>query len=472
MNPEPRVRARHVIFLCVVGGCASSLHSQVASVHRLSGVQAKLPALHEGKVPVESDADVAPLLAKPLDAQSAVRIALLNNRELRARLRELGVAQARVLKAGLVANPLFEAELLPERDSDFELRVEYEITSLVMAPLKRKAEQHELAAARLDVAGEVVQLGYEVRAAFYALQAAEQRLRVAQHTLDALAAGRDAAVAIVQAGNAPEIHAASQIVGYERARITVAQIELEVATLREGFQRLLSLHGEQTAWQLEPTLASVPEQLPALDDSERRALTANLQLRAMHERLDALARQTGVARTQGWLPEIALDVHTLRTDREAARGEDYRWGGGVSVEVPLFDHGQGERRGYEARFDAMLERFQGLAIDVRSAAREVASRLRSAHARARQYETVIVPAQNTVMEQTLLQYNAMQLSVFQLLDARRELLDVQLAHADTVREYWSARAEYEALLSGHRVRSTGGARGADLVGTTGRPGGH
>ena len=55
------------------------------------------------------------------------------------------------------------------------------------------------------------------------------------------------------------------------------------------------------------------------------------------------------------------------------------------------------------------------------------------------------------MEQTLLQCNAMQLGVFQLLEARRELLDVQLAYADTMREYWSAQAEYEVLLSGRMV---------------------
>ncbi len=162
----------------------------------LGKTRAPLPSLREGNVEDTSEEDVKGLLAKPLDADAAVRIALLNNRELRARLRELGVAQGRVLQAGLVANPLFEVELLPERDSDVELRVEYEITSLLMAPMKRRAEQHDLEAARLDVAGEVVQLGYDVRTAFYALQTAEQRLAFAQQSLDALAAGRDAATAL------------------------------------------------------------------------------------------------------------------------------------------------------------------------------------------------------------------------------------------------------------------------------------
>lgn len=56
---------------------------------------------------------------------------------------------------------------------------------------------------------------------------------------------------------------------------------------------------------------------------------------------------------------------------------------------------------------------------MRSHARELRNRLLSAHARVRSYESTLVPAQRTVMEQTLLQYNAMQLSVFELLAARR-----------------------------------------------------
>jgi outer membrane protein TolC len=445
--------SRYALALLLVGGCASSMRSDISSVRTLSKTREALPSLREGHVEDTSEEDVKGLLAKPLDADAAVRIALLSNRELRARLRELGVAQGRVLQAGLVANPLFEVELLPERDSDVELRVEYEITSLLMAPMKRRAEQHDLEAARLDVAGEVVQLGYDVRTAFYALQTAEQRLAFAQQSLDALAAGRDAATALLEAGNVAQLNASTQIVGYERARITVAQIELEVASLREALQRLLALHGAETSWTLDSQLRAVPEQAPALKELERQAIEANLELRAAEKRLDALAKRTGIARTQGWLPEVAVDVHTLRTDREGRDDSEWRWGGGVSVEVPLFDHGQGERRGYEAQFDALLERYQGLAINLRSAARETSNRLRSAHARARQYEAVILPAQRTVMEQTLLQYNAMQLGVFQLLEARRELLDVQLAYAETVREYWSAQAEYEALLSGRLVKT-------------------
>jgi outer membrane protein TolC len=270
----------------------------------------------------------------------------------------------------------------------------------------------------------------------------------------------------------PALDASSQIASYERARIAVAESELEVLERREAFNRLLGLYGNETAWTIAASLEEVPEAPKPAGELEKRALEASLMLRASEQRLEALAKRTGIARTKGFLPQVALDVHSLKTDPEASASNDrWRFGGGVALEVPLFDHGQGVRREYEAEFDALLERYQGQAIEVRSLAREAEGHLRSSHARAQQYQTVIVPAQTTVLEQTLLQYNAMQLSVFQLLEARRALLDVQLTYVDTLREYWTAESAREALLLGGLVHAENAPRTAFSSGRTAQ-GGH
>ena len=146
--------------ILLMSACAPSLSQQVASVGSLARVQG-LPSLKEGEVDPSTASGVAHLLNRPIDADIAVRIALLNNRELRARLRELGMPASELITAGTVANPTFEFELLPELDSQYELRVEYELTSLLMAPLRRSAAKDELEAARLATASDVVQLGYD-----------------------------------------------------------------------------------------------------------------------------------------------------------------------------------------------------------------------------------------------------------------------------------------------------------------------
>jgi outer membrane protein TolC len=301
----------------------------------------------------------------------------------------------------------------------------------------------------------VVSLGYRVRASFYRLEAAQQRLAITQRGLDVLAVRHDAARALVQAGNVPELDVATEEVAYERARIGVAQRELEVATERENLQRLLGLHGTATAWRVRGELQPVTE-APALgSDLERRALRANLLLLERRQRLEALARRAGWTRAAGWIPDISVDVHGLHGDPDenpvSESGSDWRFGAGVSLEIPLFDRRQGTAASLEAEFDALLETYYATAVEVRSAAREVQNRVSSSHARARQYQGVILPAQRRVTDQTLLQYNAMQLGLPQLLEARQHELEVELDYVGTLREYWTAMAELRALLAGQHV---------------------
>ena len=51
------------------------------------------------------------LLQQELTADAAVQIALLNNRELQALYEELHIAQADLVQAGLLRNPIFDAQI-------------------------------------------------------------------------------------------------------------------------------------------------------------------------------------------------------------------------------------------------------------------------------------------------------------------------------------------------------------------------
>lgn len=453
------MRTQHVamsltLMLVAHAGCAtSSIADDTDMVRELTRVN-QLADVADVDVDVESSEDARHLLAQPLNADAAVRIALLNNRELRATLREMGIARGRLVTATTLANPVVEAELLPERNSQLELRVEYDISSLLLAPMRSRAYQPDVDAARYRAARAVVELGYRVRAAFYRLQSALQRLRIAERSLDAAAAARDAARAMHEAGNIPELDLVTQEAAYERGRIAVARFELEAATERERVQRLLGTHGRDSAWTVAGELDAVPDSPAPHENVEGHAIEASLELMETKQRLEGLARRAGVSRAQGWLPDIAVDAHALQGNPSSTAPpaeREWRFGAGVAVRVPIFDRRQGDVAVLTAEFDALLERYYGAAVDIRSAAREASNRVDSSYARARQYQTVIVPAQARVTQQTLLQYNAMQAGIYQLLDARREELNAELELVETRREYWTAVAELAAIAAGTRV---------------------
>jgi outer membrane protein, heavy metal efflux system len=451
-------------------GCAApSATSDLAKIRELSRVDlASRTASTE--VEAETSAETRPLLARPLTADTAVRVALLNNRELRAALREVGVARGHLVQAGVLPNPELELQVTPPQGAldhtRIELSVEYDVTSAILAPLGERAAKADHEAAQYRSAGAVIELGYAVRAAFYAVEAAQQRLGIATRALDAFAAARDAARALFEAGNVPELDAATQEAGYEAARVTAAQMDLELLERREQLQRLLGLSGAETAWRIADVVPPVPEKLAIPPRAEARALSASLELGELRRLLEAAAGRAGLARTGGWLPDLSVGVHGERED------EAWLVGAGLRLTLPLFNRQQGAATAREAEFDSLLERYHGRAIDVRSAARAARNRLASAHARALHYQRVLVPARRRVVEQTRLQYNAMQVGVFQLLQARREQLDAELAQVETLREYWTSQAGFDAILAGRRVEATTMTAGAPMSGAAESGGGH
>ncbi|HEX5751020.1 MAG TPA: TolC family protein [Archangium sp.] len=447
------MRTRHLLSLGALAGlvgCATPYHAaDLARVRELT--RAPLPSAVNVPLPQapRTEEEVAPLLAQPLTAESAVQVAFLNNRALRGAMRDMGVARGELIQAGLLPNPEVEFDLRATMEPGAPLQQDYfigfDLTHALLTPLRTAVAGAGMEAARYRAAAAVVQLAYDVRSAFYALQAARQRLEASTRALEAFAAGREAARALYEAGNVPELTLASQEAAYESARATTAELELAVLEQRERLHRLLGLHGEQTRWTVASGLPEAPEAAAPPEQLERRAVEASLELGEMRARLDGLSRRTALERTAGWVPEVQVDVHAERD------GDTWEVGGGASLSLPLFDRRQGTVASVEAQFDALSERYEAAATGIRSAAREARNRLQMAQARARQYGGVIVPARRRVMQQVQLQFNAMQVGIFQLLQARREQLDAELAHASALQDYWTARAAVDALLGGQRV---------------------
>src|SRR3954469_1852756 len=59
----------------------------------------------------QAQSSVDAILARELTPHSAVQVALLNNADLQATYEDLGVAQADLVRAGLLRNPVFDADV-------------------------------------------------------------------------------------------------------------------------------------------------------------------------------------------------------------------------------------------------------------------------------------------------------------------------------------------------------------------------
>jgi hypothetical protein len=84
------------------------------------------------------DQRVAELLARPLSADDAVQLALLNNRGLQAAFFELGIGEAELVQAGRLPNPGFSFGRLTRGDEvELERGLHFDLAALVAMPMRR-----------------------------------------------------------------------------------------------------------------------------------------------------------------------------------------------------------------------------------------------------------------------------------------------------------------------------------------------
>jgi outer membrane protein, heavy metal efflux system len=392
--------------------------------------------------------DTARILAKPLTVDDAVTLALGQNRELRASMYELGIARGRAVQAGLLPNPEIEISLRRQEDPfqnlQADIGVEYDLSALIMVPLRKGVADAELEATRVRVARDVLETAFQVRIAFYEVQARQAILDLRKRALDAFQASYGAAEELHKAGNLLEVDLATQRAAVEASRIEFAEAENALLDAREQLNVAIGLSGSQTTWSIAGPLPAPAEVPMDSENTEKKAISSSLELLEMAQRMEAVARKVGLHRTEGTLPHLSGGFHGEQD------GTSWELGGHLTVALPIFDRAQGKIASAKSELGALRERYVATAVSVRSNTRMVQNRVESAGKRARHYQQALIPAREKALAETLLQYNAMHMSVFQLLDVQRRVTEAGIAYTETLLEYWKARASLDQILAGGR----------------------
>lgn len=388
---------------------------------------------------------VQDLLKQGLTAEQAVQVALLNNRRLQAMYQELGVAQADLVQAGLLNNPVFDAEVMfPSGggSAELELGVAQSFLEIFFIPLRKRVAESQFEQAKLRVTGEVLDLAYDTQTAFYRVQRDAQRVELFEQVVEATDLSYTFARRLREAGNITELDLHQQRDLYEEARLQLRRAEADLANSRERVNRLLGLWGEQTQWAVADRLPDVPDQEQIdLSDLEARVIDRSLDLAIARQRILIGGQRLGVTEATALLPELHLGG-------KAERGDGWSAGPVLELPIPLFDRGQARLARSRAELRQQQERFAALAVEIRSIARAARHQLQAAEDVARHYRQVVLPLRERITNETQLQYNAMQLGPIELLRARERQIDAGERYVQALYDYWTARATVEQLLRG------------------------
>jgi cobalt-zinc-cadmium efflux system outer membrane protein len=404
----------------------------------------------------EAAAEVRRLLAGPLTADAAIQVALLNNRELQATYAELGVAQADVVQAGLLANPVFDGAVffpVAGGPAKADLSVALGFLDVFYRPLRRRVATARFEEAKLQVTGAVLDFAAAVRAAYYRHQADEQRLELLETVVQALAVSFDVTERLYAAGNITDLDRARERALLEEERVQLRAAEVAARQSRAQLNTLIGLWGEETAWPIERRLPDVPTDTLPLEGLERRALAQSLDLASARQQLVVGGEELGVSRATLFIPESSLGAGAEREEGE------WKVGPTIELPIPLLNRGQGHIGRAAAEFRRAEQEYYALGVRLRSTARLVKERLQGAEDRARYTRDIVLPLRERIVRETQLQYNAMQVGVFDLLRAREQQIQAAIAYVETLLDYWLARTDLEQLLSGRLPSPEGVATG-------------
>jgi cobalt-zinc-cadmium efflux system outer membrane protein len=388
------------------------------------------------------DSAVDRLLAHPLTLDAAVQVALLNNLHLQSTYQELGIAQADLVQAGLLGNPVFSVERRFPGQA-LEIDVAGSFLDLFAMPLRKKTAASAFEAEKSRVADAVLKTAAEVRSAYFIYQGDLQLLEMHQSISAAAQAAYDAARRIRAAGNSNELDLASQQSLALQAEVDLSAAQAQSVQDRERLNELMGLWGGRLNWSIPQRLAELPPSDPAPQQLQEQAIRRRLDLAAARQKIETAARSLGYTKTFRFVPDVGLGLHY-----EHDVDPSHSIGPALDLPIPIFDQGQAK----VARGAAVLEQkrfeYQAMAVDIRSQVRAAYARMSAARQQAQRYRDVILPLQETIVRRSQLQYNGMFVSVFQLLQAKRAQIEAGQRYIEHLRDYWIARSDLERAIGG------------------------
>lgn len=398
-----------------------------------------------------SDADrrhvrevVAAHLSKPLVADSAVAVALVNHPGLQAAYAELGIAEADVAQAGRLPNPRFSTTRTRSDDSfKYETALTLPIVALLTMPASVKMERQRFEAVKLEVADRVVRHAAHTRRAWIEAVAAAATVAYLQQVHDAAEATSELAGRMVVAGNAPRLDALREQAFAAETGLQLRRAQGASTAARLRLARWMGLGEAPANFVLADALPPLPPTADPVAGLESFALDQRLDVLAAKRGAEATARSLGLTRATRFVNALELGPATVLEQGDAAK-KGYQ----ISVELPLFDWGTSRVARAEATYMRAVARVAEVALDARSEVREVHAGYQVAWDVADRYGRTVVPVAGRIADESLRRYNGMLISVFELLADAREQVRAAQGFNEALRDFWLAEADLRLALGG------------------------
>jgi outer membrane protein TolC len=420
-------------------------------------------AIRSGEEADAARAIVDKLLARPLSADDAVQLAILNNRELQAAYNQLGISEAQMVQASLPPNPTFSIERIAGAGSvEIEARAIGSILALLTLPARAQIASDRFRQAQLQAAEATLRVATEARRAYYRALAGRVIVGFLVQSQSAAQAAAELSRSLGESGAMNKLDQARNQVFFAELTGQLARARQNAATERERLVRVMGLWGSDLGFKLPASLPNMPARPAGRPDIEREAVARRLDLQMARIEVQTMARAANLTHATRMVSVLDLAGVGKRVktggDTERERGFE------LELQIPIFDLGASKVRQAEESYMQAVNRLAARAINVRSEAREAYGGYRAAYDIARHYRREVLPLRKIISDETLLRYNAMQIDVFTLLAEARQRIASTTAAIEAERAFWLAATSLGAsVLGGGAASGEGEARGDTIA---------
>ncbi len=443
--------ALSAVAVAALSGCASyDLSQGLAHInHQTQTFAGGAVALARSDQDRESQRRMAEqLLASSVDQQAAVRLMLANSPAFQALIAQHWAQAADAAQSGRISNPMFSFErVVTGPETELTRFLSFGLLDVLTLPARASVAEQRVAQAKLQFAAQVVDQVTQVRQLWVDAVAAQQSLVYARQVYGVAEAGAELAKRMESVGNFNRATRARHQALYADAGVSLVLAQQQAQARREALVRHLGLNDAQAQrLQLPDRLPDLPQQ-PLSPQQVAQSLSQNrLDVQWARAQWEAAAKAQGLTAMSS-ITDVELTLRRGSVNDGAGtvtRPRGYELG----VRLPLFDGGDLQRQGMNARTLAAAYQLEATLRAASSYVREGYVAYRSAYDISRHFRDEVLPLQQTIADENILRYNGMIIGVFELMaDARQQMMAVRAA-IEAQQQFWRADAALQATLMG------------------------
>lgn len=291
-----RYFARSLLVLGALGlsGCAAfSPDSGMTAVSELTSqtIRKDVAFVRTAEGAAAVDARVHQLLSRTLTAETAVQVALLNNKGLQAAYNELALAETDLVEQSLPPNPVFSVSRISgDGASEIERQVVGDILALATLPFRSDIARERFHQAQLRAALATLRLAADVRRAYVRAVAGNEMVVLLTDAKATAESTAQLAAKLGETGSVNKLDQAREQVFYAETTADLATARQAATSAREKLVRLMGLWDDGLDFRLPNALPPLPRRPQALPSIEADAVGHRIDLQIARLELTALAK--------------------------------------------------------------------------------------------------------------------------------------------------------------------------------------